>query len=107
MDIGSRRRVRTEGSRRFGFGTCSALTRRITQSFKRLLLLDAPPATPLGTGQYLDARHRTVSCTSANTGVCTGPYQPDQLRDRKTVLGGGLLSCCANTSNRVAWTVRS
>ena len=27
----------------------------------RLLLLDAPPATPLGTRQYLDARHRTVS----------------------------------------------
>jgi len=47
-------------------------------------------ATPLGTSQYLDACHRTVSCTSANTGVCTGTYQPDQLTDRKTVLGGGL-----------------
>src|SRR5712675_968638 len=34
-------------------------------------LLDAPPATPLGTSQYLDACHRTVSCTGANTGVCT------------------------------------
>ena len=56
------------------------------------VLLDAPPATPLGTSQYLDARHRTVSCTSANTGVCTRACQPDQLKDRKTVLGGGLLS---------------
>src|SRR5208282_118786 len=37
----------------------------------RALLLDAPPATPLGTRQHLDARHRTVSCTGANTGVCT------------------------------------
>jgi hypothetical protein len=56
----------------------------------RLLLLDAPPATPLGTGQYLDTRHCTVSCTGANTAVCTGTYQPDQLEDRKTAFGGGL-----------------
>jgi hypothetical protein len=31
----------------------------------RLLLLDASPATPLGTGQYLDTRHCTVSCTGS------------------------------------------
>src|SRR5438067_6167666 len=49
----------------------------------RPLLLQAPPTTPLGTGQYLDACHCTVSCIGANTGVCTGPYQPDQLTESK------------------------
>ena len=44
----------------------------------RLLLLDAPPPPTLGTGQYFDACH------------CTDAYQPDQLRDCKTVLAGGL-----------------
>jgi hypothetical protein len=57
----------------------------------RLLLLDAPPPPTLGTGQYLDARHCTVSCIGAKTSACTNAYQPDQLRDRKTVLAGGLL----------------
>jgi hypothetical protein len=52
--------------------------------------LGAELATPLGTGQYLETCHCTVSCTAANTGVCTGPYQPDQFTDRKTVFGGGL-----------------
>jgi hypothetical protein len=33
--------------------------------YNRLLLLDAPPVTPLRTGRHLDAWHRTVSCTSA------------------------------------------
>jgi len=56
----------------------------------RLLLLDAPPPPTLGTGQYFDACHSTVSCIGANTGVCTDAYQPDQLRDCKTVLAGGL-----------------
>jgi hypothetical protein len=37
----------------------------------RLLLLEAPPAAPLRTGQYLGTCHRTVSCTGANTGICT------------------------------------
>jgi hypothetical protein len=50
------------------------------------LLLHAPPATPLGTGQYLEP----VSRTGANTGVCTAPYQPDQFTDRKAAFGGGL-----------------
>src|SRR5262249_159283 len=31
-----------------------------------------------------------VSCTGANTGVCTGSYQPDQITNRKAVLGGRL-----------------
>jgi hypothetical protein len=53
----------------------------------RLLRLAAPPATPLRTSQYLDACHRTVSYT----GVCTGPYRPDQLTARKTAFGGRLL----------------
>src|SRR5205807_10672611 len=57
----------------------------------RPLLLDAPPATPLGTSQHLDTCHCTVSCTGANTGVCTGPYQPDQLTESKTAFGVGLL----------------
>jgi hypothetical protein len=56
----------------------------------RLLLLDAPPPPPLGTGQYFDACHCTVSCIGANTDVCTGAHQPDPLSDRKTVLAGGL-----------------
>ncbi len=36
---------------------------------RRLLLLDAPPAPPLRTGQHLDTRHRTVSRTGAKIGV--------------------------------------
>src|SRR5437667_303445 len=36
-----------------------------------LLLLDAPASASLGTRQHLATRHRTVSCTGANTGVCT------------------------------------
>ena len=92
------RRVRRLPRRRRG--VAARLTRHVAHhctGFKRrrdnrLLLLDAPPATPLGTSQYLDACHRTVSCTGANTGVCIGTYQPDQLTDRKTVLGGGLPS---------------
>jgi len=31
-----------------------------------------------------------VSCTGANTAVCTDPYQPDQLTDRKPVPAGRL-----------------
>ena len=62
--------------------------------YNRLLLLDAPRVTPLGTGQYLDACHCTVSCTSANTAVCTGAYQPNQLEERKTAFGGGLQRGC-------------
>src|SRR3954463_1227850 len=38
--------------------------------YNRLLLLNAPPATPLGTGQYLDACYRTVSCALHQ---CTHP----------------------------------
>jgi len=36
-----------------------------------------------------------VSCTGANTSVCTAPYQPDQSTDRKTAFGGGLRYCGA------------
>src|SRR6202043_2459585 len=46
-------------------------TRPECRRYDRLLLLDAPPATPLRTSQYLDTCHPTVSCTGANTGVCT------------------------------------
>jgi hypothetical protein len=57
----------------------------------RLLLLDAPPPTPLWTSQYLDACHRTVSCIGANTGVAplrnhttSNPQMKGALRRRGT-----------------------
>ena len=42
----------------------------------------APPATPLGTGQYLERfpLHRLL--LRCKHRVCTGPYQPDQLKQR-------------------------
>src|SRR6266851_4854376 len=46
-------------------------TRPECRRYDRLLLLDAPPATSLRTGQNLDTCHPTVSRTGANTGVCT------------------------------------
>src|SRR5207245_3248389 len=45
-------------------------TRPECRRYDRLLLLDAPPATTLWTSQYLDASHRSTSCTGANTGPC-------------------------------------
>ena len=45
-----------------------------------------------------------VSCTGANTGVCTDPYQPDQFTDRKTALAGRLrfkFTICASPWRRL------
>jgi hypothetical protein len=46
-------------------------TRLECRHHNRLLLLDAPPTTPFRPRQHLDTCHCTVSCTGANTGVCT------------------------------------
>jgi hypothetical protein len=59
--------------------------RQILRDDCQLLILR--PASPtFRTRDNLNSRHRTVSCTGANT----VPTQPDQLRDGKMALGGRL-----------------
>jgi dihydrofolate reductase len=48
-------------------------------------------AASLRAGQNFDMRHRTVSRTGANTGVCTGAISADQSNPRKTALAGRIL----------------
>jgi hypothetical protein len=48
--------------------------RRQTLSDDRSLLILGPTSPTLWTSNYLYSPHRTVSCTGASTGACTGTY---------------------------------